>query len=350
MRVLYLSRNMDNYKAALYQRDVIDELNRQAEVFFYGPGYAGFDASKSINRVVSDLPQDIDIVLIGHAWLSDTPGESVDPVPALRLRECTLPKAAILNKEYTNLEAKLDWIRDTKVVRVFTHHHDIRYYGSRCECAVTFWPFAVNYDSFKYVSDFPKSIDFAFSGILQNKGSNARQSDIRVRAMRRLFHCAGDIPVSPRAAYSRYNILWNSQPRQTWQKWLSLLARRHRHLPDKEYQAIQGKTRIFFNTLSPVGLVGTRFAENMASKALVFCEESENVSRIYPEDCYVSFRRDLSDFEEKLFYFLDNESAREKIVETAHEVVEREHTWTKRVSDLMSILAGDLGLYVSGPA
>ena len=342
MRILYLSRSMKDYKAAYYQRDVMDELDKQAEIVFYGPGYSGFDPSKSINKVISELNKDIDLLMVGHAWLSDTPGAPADPFPELRLDKCELPKAIILNKEYTNLEAKLDWIRDKKFFRGFTHHHRVNYYAERCECNFVFWPFAVNYDFFGAHSGIPKEIDFAFSGILQNQGSNARQSDIRVRIMRHLFHCAGDIPVLPRTQYSSYKIVWNTRPRKRWQRRLSLLARRHRYLPDEEYRAIQEKARIYLNTLSPVGLVGTRFAENMATKALVFCEESDEVSRIFPENCFVSFRKDLSDFDEKFFYFLENETARQKIVETAYELVGQQHTWRKRVSDMLSVLRNDL--------
>lgn len=333
---------MENYKAALYQRDVMNELDRQADVVFYGPGFEGFDPAKRINRVLDDLRWGIDFVMVGHAWLADYPGEKVDPYPGLYLEECELPKAVILNKEYTNLDAKLDWVRDKTFFRGFSHHHDVEYFAEWTKIPFAFCPFAVNHHLFGYGPDISKDIDLAFSGILQNQGHNAMQSDIRVRVTHQLFYCLGDIPLFPRRKYKDHNIFWNSIPRKKWQRRIASLTKRRRFLLDEEYRDMQRRAKIYFNTLSPVGLVGPRFAENMATKALVFCQNSENVTRIFPDDCFVSFRSDLADFDEKLTHYLRNYQERCRIVQRAHGLIMAEHTWEKRVGDMLRLIEKDL--------
>ena len=94
------------------------------------------------------------------------------------------------------------------------------------------------------------------------------------------------------------------------------------------------RSRVYLNSLSPGGLVGTRFFENMASKALVFCEESDNVKRIFPQNCYISFKSDLSDFEDKFQIALSDSYERTKIVNNAYELAITNHSWENRVKDI----------------
>ena len=95
------------------------------------------------------------------------------------------------------------------------------------------------------------------------------------------------------------------------------------------------KTKIYINTLSPMGLVSPRFFENMASRAMVFCEESDVYKRIFSRGCYVCFKSDLSDFEETMSYYLSNETQRNEVVERGYAEVMKNHTWEKRISFLI---------------
>ncbi len=108
MRIIYLSREMSGYGGAFYQNDVAQELAKQQEVYFYGPGYPAYCETDNIREVVAksgfDRP---DCVCIGHAWLGDKPGQPVDRHPALALNQLDAPRVMILSKEYTNLDAKL---------------------------------------------------------------------------------------------------------------------------------------------------------------------------------------------------------------------------------------------------
>jgi spore maturation protein CgeB len=335
MRILYLSRNMGNYKSAMYQRQVMDELTRKVDVVFYGPGFPLYNIQDSIQDIFIKINGKPDCIIVGHAWLVDQDGVNIDPHVNLELNSCDVPKAVILNKEYVNLNQKLDWIKNRDFSIAFTHHHNIDYFQEITGVKFIFLPFAFDEHLINITESGIKDIDFSFSGILQNRNRDTVQTDTRIRIMRKLFVCINDIPIMKRFKYSKFRIFWNSIPRSRWQYKLASLLSIYRYLPDNQYILMQKRSKIFLNTLSPAGLVGPRFAENMACRALVFCEESKNYENIFPPDCFVLFKHDLSDFEEKLLYYLNNEFARKEITEKAFKEAINNHTWSIRINKML---------------
>lgn len=329
---------MDQYVSAMYQNDVMQELARQADVLFYGPGFPNYDANDSIFDIIQKNQSKPDWIIVGHAWLRDSPGHDIDPHPNMQLDKCTISKAVILNKEYVNLHEKLEWIKRQKFSIAFSHHHDTDHYSEKTGIKFIFWPFGFDNKLFNSDKNQYKDIDLGFSGVLQNQNEMANQTDSRIRVMNRLFFCFGDIPFAQKRKYEDLNIFWNSIPRYGWQSKIAKLIGKYRHLSDVEYSSIQRRTKIFLNTLSPAGLISPRFFENMASRTLIFCEESNLYDLIFPNKCYVTFKSDLSDFDAKLFQYLEDDKARNEITEKAYEEAMENHTWNKRVSQMMFVL------------
>ena len=295
--VLYLSANMMNYRSSSYQQDVMDELARQANVFFYGPGFPDYDINDSIDDVLAKAAFDPHSIILGHSWLNDEAGAEVDPHPKLGLANTDIRKIAILNKEYVNLNAKLDYVRASACDVAFTHHHDVAEYSRETGIKFVFWPFAYAHRRYSYDGK-KKSVDVAFIGILQNPNKHSRQSDVRVRIMKEFFWCIGDLPVAKRKQYSGLCIAWNAHPRSNNLFSYSVLGRifnehRYRYLEQDEYCELQRTTKIYINTLSPIGIVSPRYFESMAAKTLVFCEESDLYRNIFPQDVYVTYKNDL---------------------------------------------------------
>jgi spore maturation protein CgeB len=325
---------MGGYQSASYQQDVMDELSKQAHVFFYGPGFSGYDIDDSIDDVLAKSASDPDVIILGHAWLSDLDGGTVDPHPRLNLSQTNILKVVILNKEYTNLHAKLDYIKHSRFDLGFTHHHDTERYSESTGTEFTFWPFAYTPQRFKYAKS-EKTIDIGFSGVLQNLNKNADQTDVRVRIMNRLFITCLDVPLMKKKQFKEMNIFWNSISRKKAGRYLNALLGRRRQLNDEEYATLIRSSKLYINTLSPMGLVSPRFFECMASGALIFCEESMLYNNIFPDDIYITFRSDLSDYDKKLSHYLENKNDREKIVEKAYTVAQKDHTWAKRINTLL---------------
>ena len=154
--------------------------------------------------------------------------------------------------------------------------------------------------------------------------------------MSELFHCLGDIPLLKKAPVSSFNIFWNGQPQDRIQGLIARLVGTGKLLPIDRYMSIQSQSKITLNALSPGGLVSSRHMESMAMKSLVFAEESPFYKDIFPEDLFVTYKSDLSDFIEKLKYYLRNDEERLEITDRAHKHVIANHTWAHRVETILA--------------
>ena len=100
----------------------------------------------------------------------------------------------------------------------------------------------------------------------------------------------------------------------------------------REYARLLNRSKIWLSTPSALDLVGTRFYEIMASKTLLFCNRSDAYDGLFEDKAHcVMFDPDLSDFDDRLFYYLDHEDERLAIVEAAHAHVLKHHTWDRRI-------------------
>ena len=113
MRILYLSKNIENYKAANYQKEFLGALSKLTSLFVYGPGYSYFDKSKKLDDIVRFYGP-FHIIFVGHSWLEDGNKSEIDPWPQSGLSKTSHKKFLFLNKEYTNLNKKLRWIKKNK--------------------------------------------------------------------------------------------------------------------------------------------------------------------------------------------------------------------------------------------
>ena len=153
--------------------------------------------------------------------------------------------------------------------------------------------------------------------------------------MNRFYYTFMDVPFKKKSRYATKNIFWNVTNHSKAGRYLSGFLGKRIYLNNTEYGELMGKTKLYINTLSPMGLVSPRFFECMASGALVFCEESELYKNIFPDEIYVTFRSDLSDFDKKLFHYLEAEEERNRITEKAHLQVKKNHTWEIRITNLL---------------
>ena len=82
MKIIYMSRNMENYKGAMYQRDVMNQLSNLCDVIFYGPGFKNFNPNEKFKNTIDKLGG-ADFIIFGHSWLNDYSGIEVDPYPKI---------------------------------------------------------------------------------------------------------------------------------------------------------------------------------------------------------------------------------------------------------------------------
>ena len=107
------------------------------------------------------------------------------------LKEIKLPKIGILNKEYVNLDRKLEFFKKNSFDLCFTHNHMAEKYTKRTKIKFILWPFAVSPSFSKNIKD--KIYDIGFSGILKN--TNHAHSDLRYKVMNKMFYTFFGIPL-----------------------------------------------------------------------------------------------------------------------------------------------------------
>ena len=77
----------------------------------------------------------------------------------------------------------------------------------------------------------------------------------------------------------------------------------------------------------------------MISGAISLCEKSTLYEEVFEADRhYVSFEKDLSNFDEKLKFALSDSKEIEKIKQNAYNYVSSNHTYNKRALDMIDWL------------
>ncbi len=261
----------------------------------------------------------------------DAPGVEVDRHPGINFSDLNIPKIMILNKEYTNLDEKLKYIRLNKINMVFTHHHMIKSYEEKTGVKFIFWPFAVDQKRFKDYG-LKKEYDLTFVGILRNIKNPQTQTDVRLKTQKHLYYCINDLRLFKKPKYNNLNFFWRGLPSSKVISIISKIIYGPSRYYFQDYYDLLNKTTICFNALAPLDLVSPRYYESMASKCLVLCQQSDVYKGLFEDGKHcITFKNDLSNFDEKLFYYLNNNEERKKIIENAHHHVLNHHTWEKRI-------------------
>ncbi len=311
LRILVLQPDFSRYGSAYYQYQFTQALGRAHRVYQYGPGLAGYDKRHAIEDVLKLCPFEPDLICFAAGWeIEDPTVPEYDPHPAIRTSHVDIPRVMILNKEYKKLDRKFRFIQDNDIQLVFTAHHHHYLWQNEVGALFPRFPFAVDPELFRDHGE-PKRYDLGFSGELHEQWTDVR---VRIRDHIFLRH-----PLkAPR--YWGTRIFWPG-------RW-----RRRPH--GESYARLINRGRMWISTPSAIDLVGTRFYEIMASRTLLFCSRSDAYTGLFEdgEHC-VMFEPDLSDFDDKLFHYLEHEDEREAIVERAHRHVLRLHTWERRIEE-----------------
>jgi len=289
--------------------------------------------------VLIKAPWQPDVVLVAHAWLKDNPDtESVDPQPALKLRSFDAPVFIFLNKEYTNLADKLEYIAQAGARGVFTHHHDASLYQAKTGTPTYFMPFAVNHHRFQPTTG-PDTVDLMFTGILRNPTLPETQRDTRVKIQKELFAGVGQVRLWKRRKARNLALFWSARASTLTEHRLNVLLHGARRLTADDYVKTLDVAKICLNTLSPLDLVSTRYFEAMAMKSLVLCPTSERYKGLFNVgEHVVTFMEKPGKFLETLRKILADEGRRARIVEDAFSHTMRSHTWERRVREISYIM------------
>ena len=308
LRILFFQADYSRYHSAHYQHAFFMALDEVHEVVPYGPGHPGYASEHTIQDVLGICPFDPDLICFGAGWERDDHPSQFNVHPRISVANLGIPSVMMLNKEYKKLDQKFEFIRENGIQIVFTPHHKFAQWSE--ELGVTFlhFPFAVCSDLFRDYGE-EKRYDFGFAGSLHEKWIS-----VRLDVKRKIFWYG-------RVKWPRY---WFK--RVYWGEWDNGLK------TGEDYARLINSSRIWLATTSAVDLVGTRFYEIMAVQTLLFCNRSSVYDGLFEDGKHcVMFEPDLSDFDDKLFYYMKHEDECKAIVEQAYHHVIRNHTWNERV-------------------
>lgn len=226
-----------------------------------------------------------------------------------------------LFKPQNDLDKKLNFCKINNVDLILT---PVPCYGdfqkkSNIKCKL--FPYGYSSELFKPRHNIEKKYDVGFSGALhQNKlypdGSFPTQN------LRNEIHNA-------LLKIDNIDIFWKSSDNYND-------ARIHDH---EEYAKTINSSKIWIATNASYGDVTPRYYEILGSGTLLFCEkihkEYENIL-VDGRNC-VSFNGDLSDFEKKLIYYLNNQEESNRIINNALTDF-RSYTWENRAITFIDIL------------
>ena len=338
MRILYLSKNVNDYKSANYQKEFLNALSKITSIFVYGPGYKYFDNKKKIIDIINQYGP-FNFIFVGHLWLDDGKKKNIDPWPNSGLLDISHKKFLFLNKEYANLKEKLKWIKINKFDCVFSHHQNCNEWQKKTKTKFKYLPFAYNDKYFLY-SNNKKKYDLAFSGVLQNTRGNKIQSDVRIRILNRLYYTIFDIPLFKRKKYRNLSIFWNSIPTTFIGYFLSKIFQTYKFLDIKSYANVQKNSKVYLNCKSPLNLISPRYFENVASGCVVITEKNNELKKLLPKFSYIEFLNDLSNFDYVLNKALNFYDSSKTTRISYAKMIKKKHSWDVRARIILKIIKG----------
>ena len=282
------------------------------EMFYALKEVFDIEFKNSIPRTTSEF-DGYDIVFLGFGHTDCSEGK-----PTSLIRDSDVKLFPILNKEYTGLHNKLDWIKEMQPTAALTVHHAINSYSEYTGVPFHRIMWSANQEQFRnYGGEYEN--DLFFSGVTRPE----QTENLRERVLSQLDRL------------SDYKLFIN--------------ARSHRNnyagtmFSDDEYARHLSSSKICFITTGPADLVGTRYFEVMsANRSLILCNRmSEKVYENILIDGYnCAMFSDEDEFFEKATYYLENEDERMGIVNKAHEHFIETQTWNVNVIKIKSIIDG----------
>ena len=239
----------------------------------------------------------------------------------VNLDNINVPLYIILNKEYQDLDKKLDWIKSINPPpkKVFTVHHDFKKYMDYTNIPTHRIMWSANENIFKKYDDIYK-YDLFFSGVIRPEQTDNMRGKIYNKLDK----------------LNKYKLLINASFYQN-----NKFLKKSKNFSNEEYAMNINHSKIVLTTTGPADLVGTRYFELMASnKALILCNRMPE--NIYDDVVIDKFNcimfDDENDFVEKCKYYLNNEEERIKIVNQAYKYFLEKHTWNHKVNNLIENL------------
>lgn len=316
MKILFFDTRASTNKLDYfsYYSGLFQELNLIADVdLIKGP----------ISELPNGASQKYDAIVFGLGWFANESPAYYQKIKGLK--ESKIPVVCNLHKVANQTRDKINFLRQNSVdLTLMSPGFVTRFQDKFEDLRFELFPFAANEKIF-FSNTKPRNIEIGFSGALHtlhNKGVNEEIKNgftkQKAQLRTKMFEIISD-KFSETKSFINTGI--TNSP-----------------LPENKYAEILRDTLVWFATDSPAEEVSPRHYEVMLSKTALMCNEIPVPYRgIFVDgiNC-IEFRDDLSDFEKKLRYYLNNKPELDKIVLTAYDDAVANHTWANRAKSLIN--------------
>ena len=384
-KAIVLTKNCENYIGVYYHNDLVKDCQKVFDCYLYGEGYPEYDLNDTFDDVVKKSNFiEFDYVIATTSW--DKEGQNdfnkeVDPHPNIELSRINKNKIFFINKEYRNLDEKLNYVMKNKFNTVFSVYSKEKLDEWTEKTGVVFKQCHFGIDNKKF-KDYGKErdIDFCFTGNLHSEYNSLRK-DIKKTIFKNSVNPFGyfiskfvpkefeeylvnfdGLPsnkgfprlfsiVNPlRKKFRQYSIYWanglsnlqDNKPKKFSIAWLvtgllKLSFQKKPLLPfGDDYIELLNRSLVSLNTLSAEGIFNARFWELMSTGCIIICPKDDYYGIL--EDRYncVMFEKEAEkDFENVLENILQDKKLQEIIRSNAKETA-RNATYEKKLREVLA--------------
>lgn len=272
-----------------------------------------------ISQIPSDISNKYDAIVFGLGWFSNENATYYKKIKGLDTVK--IPVICNMHKIANQTKEKINFLRKNSVdITLMSPGHINEFKKTFKDLNFDLLPFAANQKIF-YPSEEDKKIKLGFSGALHSidKNKKIKNGYTKQKSMLR---------------QNMFNII--QQNFQETEKFINT-GMYNKLLEESQYASILRDTLIWFATDSPAEEISPRHYEVMLSKTALMCNKipaAYNKIFVDGKNC-IEFEDDLSNFEEKLTYYLNNEQETYNIIETAYSDAINNHTWMHRAKTIL---------------
>jgi len=318
MKILYIDGGHVLHENHMYPYygGVYRELLNLASVTTY-QGFVG-----NINSFLSYLDQDFDCIIFGLGYFANGSINWYSKIEGLS--EINIPVICLLHKPQTMLDEKLNFFRINNIDLIVDSQCTYEEYGMLTGIPSIRLPWTATPKCFMPRPHIPKNYDIGFSGALHGSGKIQGPT----RNLRTRIKAALDLQ-------TECNIFWNGSDSVTTR------------IPSVEQYASKiNECKMWLATTGPMLDISPRYFEVALSKTMLFCNEMPQANGEMFKDgiTCATFKNDLSDFDEKLEYYLKNDKERNQICQNAYDLVLGNYTWKhmalKLINKIQEVING----------
>jgi len=316
MNIIYIDPGMlvrrEQYR---YYGELYNELTRVSNCCLYT------SAVSSIDKIIKFSGFKPDAIIFGVGTFSGFKDLKMGFGEVPGLKDINIPKLFWLHNPHNGLSKKLKFCKVNNISMILTPVPDYKTFEKQTGISTQLFSYAADPAMF-YNRGLEKVYDIGFSGALHGSKviSNRKFSSIDIR--------------------ERIQVLLAEQ------KDLSCFLKGSDFIGDRivsyeDYAVKINQSKIWLATTSGDLEVTPRYFEIGMSGSMIFCNTIPPEYKDVLKDginC-VQFSEDLSDFLDKLYYYLQNDNERQKIVNNAYKYFHENHTWKCRAKEILTIAA-----------